>query len=61
MPTFEVRTPHSTYSSVVRRGILSEAAKHVPAKAGSVFVITTEDVWRFHGHKLEQSLNGRAA
>jgi 3-dehydroquinate synthase len=60
MPIFEVRTPHSTYASVVQRGILSEAAKHIPAKAGKIFVVTTEDVWRLHGRKLEESLSGRS-
>ena len=58
MPIFEVHTPHCTYPSVVRRGVLSEAAKYIPAKAGGLFVVTTEDVWRYHGQKLEQSLRG---
>lgn len=61
MPTFEVRTTYSVYPSVVRRGALGEAADHIPAKAGGVFAITTEDVWRLHGDKLQQSLNGHTA
>jgi 3-dehydroquinate synthase len=49
MPTFEVQTAQRTYASIVERGILRDLASYIPAKAGKVFTVTTEEVWRFHG------------
>jgi 3-dehydroquinate synthase len=60
MPTFEVRTAQRTYSSVVERGVLRETAKYIPAKAAKVFVVTTEDVWRYHGAALSESMGARS-
>lgn len=60
MPEFEVRTEGRTYLSIVRRGILREAAHHLPPRAGKLFVVTTDDVWRLHGALLSGGLNGRA-
>jgi hypothetical protein len=54
MPTFHVETPPAPYDVVVERGILQHAAKYVPPKAGKVFVVSTEDVWRHQGARLEQ-------
>ena len=59
MPTFEVRTPQNVYSSVVERGIVRDAARFLPERAGKIFVVTTEDVWRLHGDKLQESLGGK--
>jgi 3-dehydroquinate synthase len=53
MPTFEVQTTHSTYASVVERGILGRAGSFVPKKAGKVFLVTTEDVWRLYRQSIE--------
>ncbi len=53
MPAFEVRTPHHTYSNRVERGILARAAAFIPERAGKLFAVTTEDVWRLHGRTLE--------
>jgi len=56
MPTFQVETPPAPYDVVVERGILQHAAKYVPPKAGKVFVVSTEDVWRHQGARLEQGI-----
>jgi 3-dehydroquinate synthase len=56
MPTFQVETPPAPYNVAVERGILQHAAKYVPPKAGKVFVVSTEDVWRHQGARLEQVL-----
>src|SRR5437773_4762767 len=53
MPSFEVKTPQHNYSAVVERGLLGRVADYLPAKAGKVFVVTTEDVWRHQGHALK--------
>jgi 3-dehydroquinate synthase len=45
----------------VSRGALSTVGEAIPAKAGRVFVVTTEDVWRLHGEKLRAGLGGRQA
>lgn len=57
MPTFAVTTPQRTYQAVVERGVLARAAEFVPPRAGRLFVLTTEDVWRLHGARLR---TGRA-
>src|SRR5260370_7870512 len=53
MPSFEVKTPQHNYSAVVERAILGRVADYLPAKAGKVFVVTTEDVWRHQGQALQ--------
>src|SRR6266446_10884206 len=53
MPSFEVKTPQETYRAIVERGILGRVADYLPAKAGKVFVVTTEDVWRHQGQALK--------
>lgn len=52
MPTFEVRTPHTSYPNVVQRGVLARVEEYVPRDTGKVFIVTTEDVWRLHGEKI---------
>jgi 3-dehydroquinate synthase len=59
MPSFAVRTPNASYQAVVEPGILARTANYLPAQAGKLFVVTTEDVWRLHGPTLEPSLAGR--
>jgi 3-dehydroquinate synthase len=58
MPTFRVETGHYTYDSVVERGILDRIRDYVPAKAGKVFLVTTEDVWKLHGATVNDQLPG---
>ena len=40
----------------VERGALSRAAQFVPPRAGKVFVVSTEDVWRHQGAPLAAAL-----
>jgi 3-dehydroquinate synthase len=58
MPTFLVETPQRCYPVIVERGVIGHAAQSIPAKAGKVFVISTEDVWRHQGEALARSLAG---
>ena len=60
MPTFRVATPQRCYSAVVERGVLGQAGQYIPAGAGKVFVISTEDVWRHVGATLARGLQGIA-
>jgi len=60
MPTYRVETPQRCYSAIVERGCIGHVARHIPAKAGKVFVVTTEDVWRHAGGALEAGLAGIA-
>jgi 3-dehydroquinate synthase len=53
MPSFEVKTPQRVYRAFVERGIMRRAGEYLPAKAGKVFVVTTEDVWRHQGAALD--------
>ena len=56
MPAFSVQTPQGNYSAIVERGLLQRAADFIPQRAGKLFIISTEDVWRLHGQVLEQQL-----
>ena len=58
MPTFHVETPPAAYDVVVERGILARTAHYVPARAGKLFVVSTEDVWGHQCARLEQGLAG---
>jgi len=58
MPTYRVETPQGCYSAIVERGCIRHVAGHIPAKAGKVFVVTTDDVWRHAGGPLEAGLSG---
>ena len=58
MPTFRVQTPQRCYDAIVERGILERIAQFLPPKSGKVFVISTEDVWRHQGTRLERGLAG---
>ena len=59
MPSFPVETASRRYEAIVERGILGRAADYIPERAGTVFVVTTTDVWQLHGDRLEDSLAGR--
>jgi 3-dehydroquinate synthase len=60
MRSFPVRTPQRDYCALVERGLIEHAAQHIPGKTGRVFVISTEDVWRHQGARLERGLAGIA-
>jgi 3-dehydroquinate synthase len=52
MPSFRVETPQRCYNAIVERGIIGRAAEFVPARAGKVFLVSTEDVWLHQGAAL---------
>jgi 3-dehydroquinate synthase len=58
MPSFRVETPGNCYDAIVERGAIGRIAKHLPAKAGKVFVVTTADVRKHQGEALSRSLSG---
>ena len=58
MPCFAIETPQRNYSATVERGILERVREFVPNKAGMVFVVSTEDVWKHQGANLERGLAG---
>jgi 3-dehydroquinate synthase len=60
MPSFRVETPQRGYDVVVERGALERAAAHLPERRGTLFVVSTEDVWRYQGAALARALDGVA-
>jgi 3-dehydroquinate synthase len=58
MPTFPVRTPHAEYLTHVERGLIERCGAFVPAGVSRVFVVTTRDVWKYQGARLERGLAG---
>jgi len=56
MPTYRVETPQRCYPIVVERGGISRLPEFVPARAGKVFFVSTEDVWRHHGDFLSRTI-----
>jgi 3-dehydroquinate synthase len=58
MPTYDVITPRERYAAAVERGILSRTAAFLPSKAGKIFVVSTQDVWRHQGAVLGRALAG---
>jgi 3-dehydroquinate synthase len=56
MPSVPVETPHGCYAATVRRGALADVAQFLPLKAGKIFVVSTQDVWRHQGAALERGL-----
>jgi 3-dehydroquinate synthase len=58
MPSFRVVTPNHSYSAVVERGVVGATAEYLPTKAGKIFVVSTEDVWRHVGGRLAAALQG---
>lgn len=56
---FRVETPQRSYDAIVERGAISRIPDVLPVHAGKVFVISTEDVWKLHGGKVEEALGSR--
>jgi 3-dehydroquinate synthase len=56
MPSFRVETPQRCYYATVERGIIAQAAEHLPSKAGKIFLVSTADVWRHQGGRLAGAL-----
>jgi len=42
----------------VELGVIGHTAQYIPSKAGKVFVVSTEDVWRHQGEALARGLAG---
>ena len=59
MPGFRVETPQRAYDAIVERGSIARIGEFLPARAGKLFVVTTVDVWGFHGAAVEKALAGR--
>ncbi len=51
-------TAQRTYPVLVERGAISRLRDYVPERAGKLFVVTTVDVWDFHGARLTAALWG---
>ncbi|MBK7930275.1 MAG: 3-dehydroquinate synthase [Bryobacterales bacterium] len=60
MPTFVVETPRERYPVEVSRGALGSLAAHIPARAGKLFIVTTQDVWNLHAARMQSALGSRA-
>lgn len=56
MPTYFVETPQVRYPVLVERGGLGKVRDYIPRRAGKVFLIATEDVWKLHGEAVARSL-----
>jgi len=56
---YRVETPQRSYDVVVERGAISRVPDVIPARAGKVFVVTTEDVWSLHAAKVREALGSR--
>ncbi len=59
MATFTVRTSAQQYDAIVERNAISRLPEFLPSKLSQIFVVTTEDVWGYHGPTLEKALAGR--
>jgi 3-dehydroquinate synthase len=57
MPSFRVETPQHSYSAVVERGVIASAAQYLPPNAGTVFVISSQEIWRHQGRRLAGALS----
>lgn len=60
MASFRVETPQRTYEAIVERGCIHRVAEYIPPSAGTIFVITTDDVWKLHGAALTRPIKDRA-
>ena len=59
MPSFRVETPQRRYDAIVERGAMQRIAEFLPARAGKLFVVTTEDVWTLHGAAIGRAIKER--
>lgn len=61
MPVIEVSTPQRTYPALVERGSIECLTKYLPPKHGSIFIISTRDVWELYGNRVHAALGARQA
>lgn len=59
MPTYTVTTPQATYPIVAERGCIRTLKGYIPPRIGTIFFVTTEDVWKLHGPALRNAMGGR--
>jgi 3-dehydroquinate synthase len=59
MPAFAVVTAAQRYEAIVERGCLSRLGEFIPPRAGKVFVVSEETVWRHHGERMRAALGAR--
>jgi 3-dehydroquinate synthase len=52
MPSYVVETPARSYPILVERGGVSKLRDYIPARAGTLFFVSTKDVWQLHGPTL---------
>lgn len=58
MSCFRVRTAQRDYDVMVERGAVRKLSESIPKSAGKVFVVTTAEVWSYHGEAMSQVLEG---
>jgi 3-dehydroquinate synthase len=56
MPSYFVETPTCRYPVLVERGGLANVREYIPARAGKLFLISTEDVWQLHGEAVAKTI-----
>jgi 3-dehydroquinate synthase len=56
MHCYAVATPQRRYEVCIERGLARSAGRFLPPSRGTVFVLSTEDVWALHGKLLEDGL-----
>ena len=56
MHCYGVETPQRRYEARIERGLARSADQYLPSSCGTVFVLTTEDVWALHGELLAEGL-----
>lgn len=57
MPAFRVATAARSYDAIVENGIARRAAEYLPARAGKLFVVSTDDVFHHVGGALREALH----
>ena len=57
MPAFRVATAARSYDAIVENGIARRAAAYLPAGAGKLFVVSTEDVFQHVGGAMREALH----
>ena len=60
MAIFAVKTATQSYQAHVERGCLARVSEFIPARAGRVFTVSTDDVWAVHGAAFTAAMKGRA-
>lgn len=59
MPSYVVETPARSYPILVERGGVSKLRGYIPPRAGTLFFVSTEDVWQLHGPTLLAAVGDR--